>query len=47
MEPIDLKIEIERVYRDGLRQWLLAELTRAFEKARKGKLKTCDEHGFE
>ena len=47
MEPIDLKSEIEKIYRDGLRQWLLAELTRAFETARKGKLKTCDEHAFE
>ena len=47
MEPIDLKSEIEKVYRGGIRQWLLLELTRAFQEARKGKLKTCDEHSFE
>lgn len=47
MEPIDLEGEIEKVYQDGVRQWLLVELTRAFQEARKGKIRTCDEHSFE
>lgn len=47
MEPVDLKSEIERVCRDGLRQWLLEELAKAFQEARKEKLNTCDEHSFE
>ena len=47
MEPVDLENEINKVYREGLRRWLLAELTVAFEAARKGKLRTCDEHSFE
>ena len=47
MEPISLKNEVERAYSEGIRQWLLIELTKAFQEARKGKLKTCDEHSFE
>ena len=47
MEPVDLKDEIDKVYQQGLRQWLLEKLTRAFEMARKEKLGTCDEHSFE
>ena len=33
--------------RDGVRRWLLIKLTQAFQEARKGKIKTCDEHTFE
>ena len=47
MEPIDVRNETSRVYQEGVRQWLLTELTKAFEAARKGKVRTCDEHSFE
>lgn len=47
MEPIDPGSKIDKIYQDGLRQWLLEELTVAFRDARKGKIKTCDEHSFE
>ena len=47
MEPIDPENKVDKIYRDGLRQWLLEELTAAFTEARKGKIKTCDEHSFE
>ena len=47
MEPIDVKAKTEAVRNVGLRQWLLEELTGAFREARKGKIKTCDEHAFE
>lgn len=47
MEPIDPRSKIDKIYQDGLRQWLLEELTVAFRDARKGKIKTCDEHSFE
>lgn len=47
MEPIDLEKEIVKAHSIGLRQWLIKELVRAFEDARKGKLKTHDEHTFE
>ena len=47
MKPIELEKAVEKVKQVGIRQWLLDELTRAFEDARKGKLKTYDEHHFE
>lgn len=47
MKPIELEKAVEKVKQVGIRQWLLEELTRAFEDARKGKLKTYDEHHFE
>lgn len=47
MEPVNLRSEIEDIYAVGLRRWLLVRLTQAFQEARKGKLKTCDEHTFE
>lgn len=47
MKPINLKDEITKAYRVGMRRWLLLKLTQAFQEARKGKLKTCDEHTFE
>ena len=47
MEPVNLSSEIEEIYAVGVRQWLLIKLTQAFQEARKGKLKTCDEHFFE
>ncbi len=47
MGPVILKDEIEKVYQDGVRHWLLEKLTKAFREARKGKIKTCDEHSFE
>lgn len=47
MDPVDLKSEIMMARRDGVRRWLLIKLTQAFQEARKGKVKTCDEHTFE
>ena len=47
MEPIKLEDEIAEARRVGIRQWLLTKLALAFQEARKGKIKTCDEHTFE
>lgn len=47
MEAINVKDKISEVYKEGVRYWLLKELIVAFQEARKGKLKTCDEHSFE
>lgn len=45
--PLDLEKTIADMKNLGLRRWLLVQLVAAFEDARKGKLKTYDEHGFE
>lgn len=47
MEPLNIKEQVEEIYSYGIRQWFLIELTRAFQEARRGKIKTCDEHMFE
>lgn len=47
MEQANLNKIVEEMNRIGLRKWLLFELTRAYECARKGKIKTYDEHLFE
>lgn len=47
MEPVDLKSATDEMRKEGLRKWLLIKLTEAYEAARRGKLKTYDEHLFE
>lgn len=47
MKPRDIESDIELIRLKGLRVWLLEALTKAFEDARRGKLKTYDEHAFE
>ncbi|MBQ3445676.1 hypothetical protein IJG29_03060 [Candidatus Saccharibacteria bacterium] len=47
MKPVDLEMIVQEIHKVGLSQWLLVELTRAFEVARKNKCGTKDEHGFE
>lgn len=45
--PLDLAKTVVEMKDMGLRRWLLVQLVAAFEDARKGKLKTYDEHSFE
>ena len=47
MEQVDLKQVLKEIDRVGLRRWLLLMLTDAFEVARKGKLRSMDEHSFD
>ncbi len=47
MEPACIEKEVEEAKDLGINQWLLKHLVRAFEDARKGKIKTYDEHRFE
>ena len=47
MQPPELTKEVAKARSRGIRQWLMGELVRAYEDARKGKLKTHDEHAFE
>ncbi|MDO4741977.1 MAG: RNA-directed DNA polymerase [Candidatus Saccharibacteria bacterium] len=47
MELDDLEEKIRQAKEIGVRGWLLKELNKAFMDARKGKLKTYDQHAFE
>lgn len=47
MKPIDLEEIVKDIEKVGFEEWLLAELARAFQTARKGKTKTFDENEFE
>ena len=47
MPPVDVKLVVKEMHRLGLKRWLLIALTEAFETARKGKLKSFDEHSFD
>lgn len=43
----DIEAAIREIKQHGRRRWLVHALTEAFDEARKGKLKTYDEHTFE
>ena len=47
LQPVNLKEIVAEMDRIGLKRWLLLALTEAFETARKGKLKSFDEHSFD
>lgn len=47
MEPKNLNLIVDKIERIGFSEWLLKALTASFEVARRGKLKTYDEHEFE
>ncbi|MBR3180835.1 RNA-directed DNA polymerase [Candidatus Saccharibacteria bacterium] len=43
----NIKIAIKEIRKNGIRQWLIEEMTESFIEARKGKLTTYNEHKFE
>ncbi|MBQ2660907.1 hypothetical protein IJF93_02430 [Candidatus Saccharibacteria bacterium] len=47
MTPVDIDEEVRIIKRVGFEPWLILKLVKAFKEARKGKLKTYDEHKFE
>lgn len=47
MEPVDLEKIVREIERRGMRSWLIEMLTKSFREARKGKLKTFNEHAYD
>lgn len=46
-EPLNIKKAAAEIDEIGMRNWLLKEMTRAFKEARKNKLNTFNEHGYD
>lgn len=47
MEPVNLNRIIKEIEQTGMRNWLIRAFTIAFKEARKGKLKTFNEHAYD